>query len=181
MSNIAVSFASLVKSNNGFFKSEAQAKFLLAQCQEENTFVTGGAVYRNSYTLFYICDATGVVRVEKHLATSGKVEITFNRLTSEQFEAKQVAQVESNQRNADREAASNAKFQARADAFQNALNIAKAFVKQQMLATGTPEATAQRCVDMILVNQDNINSLMDDLVKSPEFVEAWTTYNKAGV
>ena len=66
------SFASLVKSNNGKFKSDAQAKFLLSQCRD-GQFITGGRVHGNSYTLFYVCDNTGVVRVEKQTNAKGLV------------------------------------------------------------------------------------------------------------
>ena len=69
---VAQSFANLVKTNNGFFKSEAQAKFLLSQCVN-NQFATGGVVHRNSYTIFYVCDSTGVVRVEKQTTAKGLV------------------------------------------------------------------------------------------------------------
>lgn len=71
------SFASLVKSNNGKFKSEAQAKFLLSQCRD-GQFITGGRVHGNSYTLFYVCDNTGVIRVEKQTKSKGLV-LTWER------------------------------------------------------------------------------------------------------
>lgn len=76
---IAASFASLVKSNNGLFKSEKQAAFLLSRYQEENTFHCAGNVYGNSYQVTYYCDAKGVVKVEKHLPVTGKTELLFDR------------------------------------------------------------------------------------------------------
>jgi predicted lipid-binding transport protein (Tim44 family) len=72
MSDIAKSFASLVKSNNGLFKSEKQAAFLLSQCQEGHVFSTGGFIYNNPFRMFYHCSAKGVVKVEKYTATTGK-------------------------------------------------------------------------------------------------------------
>lgn len=177
MSNLAVSFASLVKSNNGMFKSEAQAKFLLSQCQEENTFFVGGQVYNNSYTLSYNCDSLGVVSVEKYLPKSGKTTTTWERQPVEQLRAKQAEDAARREREINREAASIAKFQARQDAFQVALVTAKTFIFNQMIASGTPEAISQRAVDMILKNQDGITAMMTDLVKSPEFVKAWEVYN----
>lgn len=177
MNNIAVSFASLVKSNNGMFKSEAQAKFLLSQCQEENTFITSGTVYRNSFTLSYVCDAQGVVSVEKYLPTTGKTVTTWERLTVEQFEAKkaddnahQARETESNEQSA-------AKFQARLDAFQNALNVAKAYVHAQMVELGVDSEMATRAVDSGMKDQDSITDSMDVLVKCPAFVEAWAIFN----
>jgi hypothetical protein len=69
---VAQSFANLVKTNNGFFKSPAQAAFLLSQCVNHQ-FATSGSVHRNSYVIFYVCDSTGVVRVEKQTAAKGLV------------------------------------------------------------------------------------------------------------
>jgi len=177
MSNVAVSFAFLVKSNNGVFKSEAQAKFLLSQCQEENTFVCGGNVYNNSYTMFYICDIQGVVKVEKYLPKSGKTTTTWERLTVDQSQAKQVQDQATKEREAQREEASVAKWQARQDAFNNALVVAKTYIKQVMIETGCSEAIAQRAIDSIMNNQDDINKSMETLVKSPEFIKAWEAYN----
>lgn len=79
MDSVAQTFAGLVKNNNGLFKSATQAKFLLSQCQEKNTFVTGGSVYKSSFTLFYKCDDKGVVSVEKYLPRTGKNEIQWQR------------------------------------------------------------------------------------------------------
>lgn len=177
MSNVAISFASIVKSNNGFFKSEAQAKFLISQCQEENTFFTGGNVYGNSFTLSYECDSKGVVKVEKYLSTTGKTETTFTRLTNEEFKAKQLAQSECNAMNAQREALAQAKFQARQDAFQEALDAAKEFTKQTLIKNGCPENMANQIVEMSMKDQDSITGNIDGLMKCPAFAKAWEAYN----
>lgn len=177
MSNVAISFASLVKSNNGFFKSEAQAKFLLAQCQEENTFITSGTVYRNTFQLFYVCDAHGVVRVDKYLPKSAKTETTFTRLTSEQFEAKKADAVARQQRETELNNNMIAKYQARLDAFQNALTIAQALIKAQMIECGIGEDMAQGIVESTMKDQDSITNSMDVLEQSPEFVKAWEFFN----
>lgn len=177
MSNVAVSFASLVKSNNGMFKSEAQAKFLLSQCQEENTFFVGGQVYNNSYTLSYNCDSMGVVSVEKYLPKSGKTTTTWERLTVEQFQAKQAQDAATKEREAQLQEASVAKWQARQDAFNNVLVIAKAYVKQAMIDAGHSAKMAERATNMVMVDQDSITRSMEALVKSPEFVKAWEVYN----
>lgn len=66
------SFANIVKTNNGFFKSQAQAKFLLSQCVS-NQFSTSGSVHGNRYILFYVCDETGVIRVEKQTQSKGLI------------------------------------------------------------------------------------------------------------
>jgi len=177
MSNVAVSFASLVKSNNGMFKSEAQAKFLLSQCQEENTFVCSGNVYNNSFTMFYICDIQGVVKVEKYLPKSGKTTTTWERLTNDQFQANQEAKAASKARDIALQEASVAKWQARQDAFNNALTIAQNLVKAEMLAKGVATEMVERILVNTFKDQDAITSSMDFLVKFPEFVNAWEAYN----
>ena len=70
MSNVAQSFANIVKTNNGLFKSPAQAAFLLSQCSN-GEYVTSGITYRSSYALFYTVDEQGVVRVQKQTAAKG--------------------------------------------------------------------------------------------------------------
>ena len=84
MSQIAQSFANIVKTNNGFFKSQAQRNLLLNQCTG-NEFVTTGTVGRNGYTLFYTCDLQGVTRVQKQTVAKGLV------LVWERVEAGQVS------------------------------------------------------------------------------------------
>jgi hypothetical protein len=81
------SFASLVKYNNGLFKSEKQAKFLLSKCSEPNVYFTyPGEMYGNQYYFTYECDNTGVIKVEKHTGSKknqgrGKTETVWERPT----------------------------------------------------------------------------------------------------
>lgn len=82
MSAVAQSFANIVKTNNGFFKSAAQAGFLLSQCAGSE-FVTTGTVGRNGYTLFYTCDQQGVTRVQKQTVAKGLV-LVWERVTDGQ-------------------------------------------------------------------------------------------------
>jgi hypothetical protein len=77
MSDIAKSFASLVNNNNGLFKSEKQAAFLLSMCQEGKTFICGGHVYKNPFIMLYHCNDKGVVKVEKHTPHTGKLITTW--------------------------------------------------------------------------------------------------------
>jgi hypothetical protein len=72
MSNFAASFASLVKTRNGRFKSAAQAQFLMSQCVN-NEYVAMGTVHGNGYSIFYTCDAEGVVKVQKQTVRRGLV------------------------------------------------------------------------------------------------------------
>lgn len=79
MSNLGISFASLVKNNNGLFKSSKQAAFLLSQCDEDRIFTVMGTFGRNAFTLFYHCDDLGVIKVEKYLPITGRSMITWER------------------------------------------------------------------------------------------------------
>lgn len=70
MSNLAITFASLVKNNNGRFQSEKQFEFLISQCETNEhghrVYVTSGSLFHNSWKLEYVCDDFGVVYVIKH-------------------------------------------------------------------------------------------------------------------
>ena len=81
MNNIAISFASLVKSNNGFFKSDKQRDFLLSQCDFDE-YVSTGSVGKNNFTITYIVDDLGVRETINRGAKSGKSEITWQRHVS---------------------------------------------------------------------------------------------------
>lgn len=93
MSEFAKSFAMLVKNNNGMFKSEKQAQFLLSVCQEENVFFSGLSVYGNSVMMAYECDSQGVKRVVKMLRAKADV-VTWTRKDAAAFCAVQVAKEE---------------------------------------------------------------------------------------
>ncbi len=70
---LAQSFASLVKINNGFFKSEKQAQFLLSMIngQGGNSYITCGNVWGNSFNMEYFCDNKGVTKVTKYSKAKG--------------------------------------------------------------------------------------------------------------
>ena len=72
MSEFAASFASLVKTRNGRFKSAAQAQFLQSKCNG-GEYVAMGTVHGNAYTIFYQCDTEGEVRVQKQTTRKGLV------------------------------------------------------------------------------------------------------------
>ena len=80
MDNIIKSFATLVKYNNGFFKSEKQANFLLKMVGDGKNIGTRKA-YNNSVLVQYICDSEGVVRVEK-IKQNGAIVIEWERIES---------------------------------------------------------------------------------------------------
>lgn len=91
--NLAQSFASLVKNNNGLFKSEAQAKFLLSQL-DGKIFTTTATVYNNTVLLHYLCDETGVIKVTKESMKNGNVTVTFERGKMSDVEKKKIRKYE---------------------------------------------------------------------------------------
>lgn len=78
MNQVSKSLASLVKSNNGEFKSQSQADFLLSQRNSGDSILVSGEVRGNSFTLSYVLDSTGVVEVIKNTKVKGDV-VTFTR------------------------------------------------------------------------------------------------------
>jgi hypothetical protein len=73
MSDFSISFASLVKSSNGFFKSEKQAALLLS-VTDGGVYTVIGSVYGNSFNIDYHCDAKGVTKTVSY--TKGKGFVT---------------------------------------------------------------------------------------------------------
>ena len=177
MNNLATSFASLVKSNNGLFKSEKQAAFLLSVCQDAGTFHTGGQVYGNSYSLEYNCDDSGVVSVKKYLPKTGKIVITWSRLTPAEFAADQAAKAVAKAKEAALQAEAMARFQARLDAFQLVLKHAQECVKRNGIEAGIPEGRATRMAAAVMVDQDAIMDNLPGLQLCPKFAAAWSAFN----
>lgn len=62
MSDIGISLASLVKSNNGIFKSQKQAQFLHSKAND-GVAIVGDVCYGHSYFTEYHLDAEGVLKV----------------------------------------------------------------------------------------------------------------------
>lgn len=92
MSNdIMRSFNSLVKYNNGLFKSEKQAKYLLSKCQEPYKYYGTGHIgaqnWSGSYQLHFSLDDKGVTRVEK-CTSKGGCKITWERMSNDKFTSK---------------------------------------------------------------------------------------------
>ena len=73
---IAQSFAYLVKTNNGKFKSEKQANFLLSKCNLDQKFIDDTP---KDAVMFYLCDGTGVVSVERYSLKTGKTKKEWER------------------------------------------------------------------------------------------------------
>ena len=71
--SLSISFASLVKNNNGMFKSQKQADFLLSM-SNDSVYSTSGNVFRNSFYMDYFCDEQGAIKVTKR--TDKKATVT---------------------------------------------------------------------------------------------------------
>lgn len=97
MSNITASFYALAKSNNGMFKSDKQAAFLLAQCEGNVYFrvvadTFGDDAKKTNYSeLTITCDSIGVVSIVKVGQKSGKTNVQFQRVSAAEYAAKQAA------------------------------------------------------------------------------------------
>ena len=79
MTDLTKTLANLVKTNNGLFKSDAQAQFIRSIAGDE--YVSGGNVYGKSYSLHYMLDSTGVVSVYKNTVAKGLV-LVWERVTA---------------------------------------------------------------------------------------------------
>ena len=70
--DLVLSISTLLKTNNGFFKSEKQAKFILSNVSDNeivNHFTTYGNVARDHYHL----DEKGVYKIERYTTKKGYV------------------------------------------------------------------------------------------------------------
>lgn len=184
MQNITTSFFGLVKNNNGLYKSEKQAAFL-SKFFDGGVYVTRqsltfgeyeGRTNRNTATVewtFY-ADALGITKVEK--TTSKGTTTHWERLSAEAFAVKVESDKAKKVAREAKEAESMAKFQAKVDAFESAKAIARKCVKTSMLLAGSNEERAERASITIINNQSDIEELMSDLSKFPEFVDAWNAY-----
>lgn len=68
MSDLDKSIASLVKYNNGQFKSDKQAKLFHSKAVDGVYYSTGGSMYGNSFRHAYILGPKGVKKVVKMLS-----------------------------------------------------------------------------------------------------------------
>ena len=77
--DVTKSIYALAKNNNGYFKSPAQAQFLKGQLYRRDGVVGSGNTYGNSHTDFAEYDDKGIIKIERHLATTGNSKIIFQR------------------------------------------------------------------------------------------------------
>lgn len=99
MSNILISVYSLASKNNGFFKSEKQAQFLISELDkvggsfiEYFTFgYTGKEKHSRFVTVSY--DTQGITEIRTKAEKSGKESVKFTRKTDQEFAAIQAAKI----------------------------------------------------------------------------------------
>lgn len=168
MSNVAISFASLVKSNNGSFKSEAQATFLLDQCQEVNVFTSTGSVYNSTFVLSYICDDKGVVKVEKFLPKTNRTEVTWVRLSDEEFKANQATQAARIVLQNEAESALKVKFEATC----KVLEIGRSLLASKF-------NLSSEMAEKLFQDVESLVPTLEILNQDKEFSQAWAVYQEA--
>lgn len=91
---VLASVYSLAKNNNGFFKSEKQAKFLISQLEVCSMFVesfsfgefNGAKALR---TVFVSWDSKGITEIKTVADVSRKESVKFTRISDTEFTAKQ--------------------------------------------------------------------------------------------
>jgi hypothetical protein len=69
MDNFGASIFGLAKNNNGFFKSEKQASFLISQLSQFDGYVTNADSGYNTCPIFAEWDAKGITKLIKHSNT----------------------------------------------------------------------------------------------------------------
>lgn len=65
MSSISISIFSLAKNNNGLFKSEKQANFILQILQDRQNYITAADSGYNSCPIFAYADKLGITKIVK--------------------------------------------------------------------------------------------------------------------
>jgi hypothetical protein len=78
MTQFQLSVIDLTKKNNGFFKSEAQAKFMLDVLNSQDGFVGRSSSAYGSAPIYAEYDAKGIIKLTIDLA-DGKKRIAFER------------------------------------------------------------------------------------------------------
>lgn len=75
---LSKSIFGLAKNNNGFFKSEKQAQFLISVLEERGGHIGQANSGYNQCSMFATWDEKGIIEITKH-RTGGKIEVMFQR------------------------------------------------------------------------------------------------------
>ena len=92
--DISKSIFGLAKNNNGFFKSEKQAKFLIQVLEERGGHVGQANSGYNQCSMFATWDEKGILEITKHRST-GKLEVMFQRKEEGVLTVKEQKQIKS--------------------------------------------------------------------------------------
>ena len=101
MSNsVFASFASLVRYNNGFFKSDRQATFLRSFLNADQKIEDLYETRTISQRITYTCDDRGIISVEKHnlAAPRAKSRVTWERSEAGKVTAQDAVEIKRLQR-----------------------------------------------------------------------------------
>ena len=79
MNNIQATLENLIKTNNGFFKSEKQAKFLISELKIEYGNVFTASAFGNSVVLTYNFDDKGIVEKVNTSLKKQSEKVVWNR------------------------------------------------------------------------------------------------------
>ena len=79
MDNIQLSIENLIKTNNGFFKSDAQKALLTAELKKEIGNVFTASQYGSTVILTYLFDESGIIGKEKTSVKTSKTTLVWER------------------------------------------------------------------------------------------------------
>jgi hypothetical protein len=77
--DIGQSVWSLVKSNNGKFKSDKQAAFLKSQLEKTDGVIKGGEIYGHGFNFFVDWDDEGITKITQNNQKTGNKEVKWER------------------------------------------------------------------------------------------------------
>lgn len=173
MSNILISVYSLANNNNGFFKSEKQAQFLISELDKVGgQFIewfafgyTGKEKHSRFVTVSY--DNQGIIEIRTKAEKSGKGSVKFTRKTAQEFAAIQAAKI----------------AQCNAETIQSIAAIENNIAEQQAIINGVKaentallEKVKQATQDQAMI--DNMKNSLDQMlaiktVEQVKQIEFW--------
>lgn len=74
------SIESLIATNNGFFKSEKQANFLISQLEKEEGNIQVGSTYGNGFMITYFHDEKGITKKDQYNYKTSKTIVLWERV-----------------------------------------------------------------------------------------------------
>lgn len=77
--NLAVTIYGLVKNNQGYFKSDAQATYIKSKLDATAGIIDSGEVYGNSYNTFTEFDDKGITKIYTQAGKTNKLTVKWER------------------------------------------------------------------------------------------------------